>query len=95
MMEMTGVDMKSQPSLNRPSPLLKSSASAAAMPNLPVKESITEKKLIVACRRRKMIRKAPLTAWMNFLPIEELNINIVFGFKLVQSANIAQILQVP
>ena len=81
MMEITGVDMKSQPSLKRPSPALKRLSSAAATPNLPVNESITEKKLMVPCRSRNRIRKAPLTAWMNFLPIEELNMNIVTIFN--------------
>ena len=55
-----GSDMKSHPNANRPS----------GSPNLPVKLSITEKKLMVTCNPRKMIRNAPLTAWMNFLPIE-------------------------
>ena len=70
MIEMKGVDMKSQPSLNSPSPAENSLSSAATTPNFPVNESITEKKLMVTWMSKKRIRKAPLTAWMNFLPIE-------------------------
>ena len=76
MMLMTGVDIKSQPSLKRPSPSEKRASSPAQAPYLPVKESMTEKKLMVACSSRNTIRNAPLTAWMNFLPMEEVKINI-------------------
>ncbi len=46
-MLITGVDMKSQPNLNSPSPAENNLSSAATTPYLPVKESITEKKLMV------------------------------------------------
>ncbi|MCF0157693.1 MAG: hypothetical protein HUJ83_04175 [Veillonella sp.] len=72
--------MKSHPSLNRPSPAEKSLSSTATAPNLPVIASITEKKLMVACSSRKMIRNAPLMLWMNFFPIDELKMNIVYCF---------------
>jgi len=39
-------------------------------------ESMTEKKLMVAWMSRKRIRKAPEILWINFLPMEELKINI-------------------
>ena len=71
MMSITGVLMKSQPSWNQPSPSEKRTASSATLPNWPFRESMTEKKLIVPCRSRKMMRKAPLMLWMNFLPMEE------------------------
>ena len=59
---MIGVDIKSQPNWNNPSPAENNLSSAATEPNFPVMESITEKKLIEACNKRKTIRKAPLTA---------------------------------
>ena len=68
---MTGVLMKSQPIWNQPSPVEKRTASPATLPKFPFRESITEKKLMVPCRSRKMTRKAPVTLWTNFLPMEE------------------------
>ena len=47
-MSMKGRDMKSHPSLKRPSPLENNSPSEVAIPYLPVKESMTEKKFMVA-----------------------------------------------
>lgn len=41
------------------------------------------------------MRKAPLIAWMNFFPIEELNMNIfLFLMLCFEYANIMMILQV-
>ena len=75
-MSIIGRDMKSQPSLNRPSPSEKRASSLATTPYLPVNESITEKMLIVPWSSRKIIKNAPLTAWMNFLPIDEVKKDI-------------------
>ena len=71
MMSITGVLMKSQPSWNQPSPSEKRTVSSATLPKFPCRESITEKKLMVPCKSRKITRKAPVTLWMNFLPMEE------------------------
>ena len=71
MMSMNGVLMKSQPTWNQPSPVEKRTASSATLPKFPCRESITEKKLMVPCRSRKITRKAPETLWTNFLPMEE------------------------
>lgn len=82
---MIGSAIKSHPFWNRPS----------GAPNLPVKVSITENELIVTCRPRNTMRNAPLTACMNFFPIEELNMNIfLFLMLCFEYANIMMILQV-
>jgi hypothetical protein len=64
---MIGRAMKSQPAWKSPS----------AAPYLPVKESITEKKLIVMWRSMKTIRKRPLILMMSFLVIEESAIIVI------------------
>ena len=56
-----GSDINSHPNAKSPS----------GSPNVPLTESITEKRLMLMCKRRKIIRNSPLTLIMSFLPIED------------------------
>ena len=56
-----GRDMNSHPAAKSPS----------GEPKVPLIESITENRLMVMCRRRKIMRNSPLMLIMSFLPIED------------------------
>ena len=55
--------------------------SPAGAPQVPLKASITEKKLIVEWRSMKRIRKSPLMLMISFLVIEESAIIVIIFYS--------------